>query len=163
VITLEDYWMGRDVKYASALTPEIRANAEELIGRVNNLLNAAELDGVGPDIDQVTGTQVASGWRPPAVNDRTRNSASGSKHLTGRAVDLQDTRGRDLARWCLRQAEPGGVLEQFGLWMERPQWTGGADPWVHLQCVPPGSGKRVYVPSTMPARIAALPEEEAFA
>lgn len=163
MITLEQYWMGRDAVHGSELTFEIRNNAEELVGRVNNLLAAAEIDGVSPDLDQVTGSPVASGWRPAGVNARTKNAASGSKHITGRAVDLQDTRDRALARWCLEHVE---LLEQFGLWMERPQWTAGAtgrDPWVHLQSVPPGSGKRVYVPSTAPAQAAALPGEEAFA
>lgn len=156
MITLEQYWMGRDLKYPAELTSEIRHNAELLVGKVNNLLTFADEDGVAPGTDQVTGTAVASGWRPQGVNERTRNAASGSKHIMALAVDLQDTKNRDLARWCIRNLD---ALEAAGLWMEDPQWTGGPDPWVHLQGVPPGSGKRVYVPSTMPPLAKALVEQ----
>ena len=156
MITLAQYWMGRDAKYPAEMTPEIRANAELLVGKVNNLLNFADEDGVAPGVDQVTGTAVSSGWRPHAVNDRTANAAMGSKHLSGLAVDLQDTKDRALARWCLANPD---ALEAAGLWMERPQWTGGADPWVHLQGVPPRSGHRYYVPSTAAAGSAPLPGE----
>lgn len=160
MISLADYFMGRDAKYASELTPEIRFNAETLVGKVNNLLASAEIDGVMPGRDRATGTAVASGWRPQAVNERTANAASGSKHLTGLAVDLQDTGDRRLAKWCLANED---ALKAFGLWMERPQWTGGVDPWVHLQSVPPGSGKRCFVPSQSPPLAAALPGELDFA
>jgi hypothetical protein len=157
MITLEQYWMGRDLEYAHELTGGIRAAAEELVGKVNLLLNFAEADGVTPGFDQVTGTHVASGWRPAAVNERTSNAAAASRHLTGQAVDLQDTPDRALAAWCLANLPD---LKNCGLWMERPMWTGGRDPWVHLQSVPPRSGRRVFIPSTMPPRAQALPGEE---
>ena len=156
MISVEDYWMGRDAKYASELTPEIRENAERLVGRVNNLLSMAEVDGVTPGFDQSTGTHVSSGWRPVFVNARTSNAATGSKHISGKAVDLQDTTDRKLAKWCLANLE---ALDDCGLWMERPQWTGGEDQWVHLQSVPPGSGLRVFVPSTAPPKAELLPGE----
>lgn len=156
MITNEQYFMGRDAKYPAELTAEIRHNAGVLVGKVNTLLAMAETEGIVPGFDQVTGTHVASGWRPAGVNERTANAAKTSKHLTGQGVDLQDSAGRALARWCLRNLD---ALEDLGLWMEDPQWTGGRDPWVHLQTVPPGSGKRVYVPSTAPALAAALVEQ----
>lgn len=156
LIALEQYWMGRDAKYPAELTAEIRYNAARLVGKVNNLLAMAEADGVVPGVDQATQTAVSSGWRPPGVNDRTANAASGSKHLDGRAVDLQDTPHRDLARWCLANLD---ALQDTGLWMEDPRWTGGADPWVHLQLVPPGSGKRVFIPNVLPPMAAALVEQ----
>lgn len=156
MIALHDYWMGRNITYAGELTPEIRRNAESLLGKVNALLAQAAVDGVSPAIDQVTRTPVASGWRPLGVNARTANSGKASTHITGRGIDLQDTPHRDLARWCLRNLD---ALEDLGLYMEDPQWTGGRDPWVHLQLVPPGSGKRVYVPSNSPALAAALVEQ----
>lgn len=167
MIAIEQYWMGRDAQYPEELTPAIRANAEDLVGKVNLLLAFAEADGVAPGIDQVTHTPVASGWRPQAINDRTANAGKASRHITGQAVDLQDTPDRQLARWCLENTVPECVargepdlLKQVGLWMERPQWTGGADPWVHLQTIAPGSGRRVYIPSSAPPRVAALPGEE---
>ena len=156
MITLEQYWMGRDVKFPADLTAEIRHNAEQLVGKVNNLLNAAELDGVTPGMS-VRGDAIASGWRPPAVNDATTNAAKASKHRSGQAVDLVDGPGRTLARWCLRNLD---VLEDLGLWMEDPQWT---PTWVHLQLVPAGSGRRVYLPSTAPALAVALIEQGGIA
>lgn len=148
MITLPEYWMGRDDTYADQLTDTIRNNAADLLGKVNLLLSWAKNDGIRAEY-------VASGWRPAAVNDATLGAAHNSKHLTGDAVDLRDNGVRDLARWCLRNQD---ALEEIGLWMEDPKWT---PTWVHLQRVPPGSRRRVYVPSTAPALCAALPEQEA--
>ena len=127
------YWMGRDVKYASELTGEIEENAKELIGRVNNLL-ASILMGE---------REVRSGWRPQGVNDATKNAAASSKHITGQAVDLADN-DRSLAKAIMLDPE---ALETFGLWMEDTRWT---PTWVHLQSVPPKSGKRIYIPNASP-------------
>lgn len=134
MITERQYWMNRDTKYAEELTGEIEANAAELLGKVNNLLAALGW----PD------PEVRSGWRPPAVNDATRNAAAGSKHLTGQAIDLADN-DRALARAIMMEPD---VLQQFGLYMEDCRWT---PSWVHLQSVPPKSGKRIFIPSSSPA------------
>jgi hypothetical protein len=149
-----DYFMGRDRAYPQHLTDEIRTNAAELLGRVNLLLTWALRDNVRPAIDQRTISHVASGWRPPEINDATANAAKQSRHLTGEAIDLRDNGNRDLARWCLKSID---ALEEIGLWMEDPQWT---PSWVHLQIVPPGSRRRVYCPSSKPALVARLPEQE---
>lgn len=155
MIILADYWMGRDAQHPAALTERIEDNAELLLGRVNLLLSWAYADHIAPALDARSGTHVASGWRPPAINDATSNAAAASKHLTGEAIDLRDHGTRDLARWCLRNLD---ALEEIGLWMEDPQWTPN---WVHLQIVPPGSRRRVYVPSSRPALAAKLPEQMA--
>ena len=158
MITRADYWMGRDAAHPADLTDRILDNATELLGRVNLLLSWAHNDHVAPAFDQSTGTRVASGWRPPAINDATSNAARASRHLTGEAIDLRDNGTRDLARWCLRNID---ALEEIGLWMEDPQWTHQppGQPWVHLQIIPPGSRRRVYVPSTRPPLAAKLPEQ----
>ena len=124
--------MGRDLKYPCS--DEIKTNALETIKRTNEL---KLIYGIKEDI-------VASGWRPSAVNDATCNAAKGSTHLTGQALDTKDP-NRRFAKWCLQNLHE---LEEIGLWMEDPRWT---PTWVHLQTVPPRSGKRVYVPSTKPA------------
>lgn len=147
MITIDQYWMGRDRGYRDVLTPEIVANAQITVDKANQLLAAFE------DETRIVIDTVASGWRPPVVNSGTKNAAVGSKHLTARAVDVRDTPDRDLARWCLRNLD---VLDDIGLWMEDPQWT---PTWVHLQIVPPGSGRRVYVPSTQPPLAKLLPEQ----
>lgn len=155
MIILDDYWMGREVSHPGDMTDAIINNATLLLGRVNLLLSWAYRDNVRPALDARTGTHVASGWRPPAINDATANAASHSRHLTGEAIDLRDNGARDLARWCLRNLD---ALEEIGLWMEDPQWT---PTWVHLQTQPPGSRRRVYCPSTKPALVAKLPEQMA--
>ena len=134
MITAEQFWKGRDVEYAKELTPQIKANAEETIGRVNELLALA-----GRSDDA-----VASGWRPAAVNDHTANAASHSKHLTGEAVDVADP-DRTLATWIADNLE---ALEQCKLWAEDFRWT---PHWVHLQIVAPKSEKRIYIPSVAKA------------
>lgn len=146
MITLEEYWMGRDKTHSGELTYGIRAAADELVAKVNTLLQYAAADGV-----PING--VASGWRPAGINDITSNAAKHSKHLTGHGVDLRDIPSRAFARWCLRNQD---LLIEIGLWMEDPQWT---NTWVHLQSIPPGSGKRVYIPSTKPPITDKLPEQ----
>lgn len=128
MITLADYWMGRDAKYPQDLTIEILANAGELVLRVNRLL-----DHFGET------RSVNSGWRPPSVNGATPGAALKSKHMTGQAIDLADPDG-DLDEWCL---ENESVLATLLLWQEHPAATKG---WCHLQMVPPKSGRRVFYP-----------------
>lgn len=157
MITVEQYFMGRDKEYAGDCTDLIIANAHYTVEAVNTLLAVAKKAGVEPGVDQITKTPVASGWRPPAVNDRTCNAAKGSTHLTAEGCDLQDHPDRRLARWCLRNQDE---LEEIGLWMENPRWCyGNNDPWVHLQTRPPKSGNRVFIPSTAPPQCEPLPEQ----
>jgi hypothetical protein len=133
MISLEQYWMGREVQHSADLTDEVRGNAQELLERVNVLLARAAEEQVQPGVDAQTHTAVASGWRPKAVNDATSNAGKTSKHINGCGIDLCDTApGRPLARWCLRNPK---LLEEIGLWMEDPRWT---PTWVHVQSVPPG-------------------------
>jgi hypothetical protein len=40
--------------------------------------------------------------------------------------------------------------------IERPQWT---PSWLHIQTVAPASGHFLYIPSSAPAKVAALPGE----
>lgn len=153
MITTTDYFMGRDARYPGECTDEIRANAQRLVDRVNLILTMAAVDGVYPGIDETTGTPVASGWRPPAVNGCTPNAAPGSKHMTGHGLDVRERQERALARWCLRNLDR---LADAGLWIEDPQWT---PTWVHFQDVPPKSGRRVFIPSSKPPLAAKLPEQ----
>lgn len=128
MITLDDYFMGRDVTYADALTDALRANAEVTVARANDLLSS-----FGED------RSVNSGWRPPVVNATTHGAAQNSRHMTCQAVDLSDPEG-DLDDFCMTHLD---LLEAIGLWMEHPAATKG---WCHVQTVPPRSGKRVFYP-----------------
>lgn len=120
--------MGRDVLYPRDLTEAIRAEASVTVARANALLEA---------FGHPRG--VNSGWRPPAVNAGVPGAAKRSNHMLGRAVDLGDDDGA-LDAWCLANL---GVLEELHLWMEDPSAT---PRWCHVQTVPPGSGRRVFLP-----------------
>lgn len=136
MITLADFYKGRDVTYASELTPDIRSNAAVTVGRVNDLL-AAFYD------SQSEGSYrtVNSGWRPAEVNAGTVGAAKNSKHMTGQACDLSDD-DEALDNWCLG-VEGTAALVRIGLWQESPAST---PRWCHVQIVAPKSGRRVFIP-----------------
>lgn len=127
MIRESDFWMGRDVQYASELTEEIKANAKITIERVNNLL--AEI-GYGPNIIN----KITSGWRPRAINSKVSGAAPRSAHLTGRAVDIADGDGK-IYQAILSRPE---LLKKHKLNMEKD--TKG---WVHLD-TRPEIGYRVF-------------------
>ncbi len=113
-LTLEMYLMGREKLYPKEYTLEVRSNAVDLVKRVNNLLNALQLDC----------PIVTSGWRPYAINMRA-GGAKRSLHMSGKAVDLADK--GDLLKEKILENAP--LLLDYGLWMERPDATPG---WCHL-------------------------------
>jgi hypothetical protein len=149
LITWSEYMNGRDRAYERWLTLEMGRNARTTIEVVNRVLVAMAADGV-----ELAGVHVSSGWRPPSVNDQTANAAAHSKHLSAEACDLADLPDRRLARWALANFEKlwdAGVRA-----IERPQWT---PSWLHLQTSAPASGRFLFVPSSAPAKVAALPGE----
>lgn len=133
MISLETYWKGRDKEYPDELTEAIQENAAETVKRINQLLELAEAD-TGHVFEE-----VASGWRPAAVNDKTANAASHSKHLTAEACDVRDPLGQ-LDEWCVQNQ---ARLAEIGLWLELPKATPN---WTHLQTVPPKSHARIFIP-----------------
>lgn len=139
MITINDYWMGRDKQFPGDLTEQIAQNAMLTVMRVSELLARALKAGVTLENNPRTGNVVASGWRPYGVNAATPGAAPKSKHMTGQALDVYDPDG-DLDEFCLDNPE---VLQTIGLWQEHPGATKG---WCHLQIVPPNSGKRVFWP-----------------
>lgn len=140
LVTLADYWMGRDVTHGLYLSTDIRRNAALTVELANGLLERAQAAGVSLDINPRTGTLVSSGWRPPDINAGTPGAAPRSKHLTGQAIDIYDPDG-DLDEWCLREKD--AALATIGIWLEHPAATKG---WSHWQTIPPGSGNRVFYP-----------------
>lgn len=136
LLTMPDYWMGRDKQFAGDLKPFIAANARELVRRVNELLQ--EFYSAMP---QAIDRTVNSGWRPPAVNAGVRNAARTSAHLTGEAVDLSDD-DEVLDAWI---NSPAGLdaLVRCDLYAEHRDYT---PRWAHLQTRKVLSGRRVFVP-----------------
>ncbi len=136
-LKLADYYMGRDKLYRCELTRELRANARDIVRRVNRLLKRAAkqvpLGGAGIAVT------VASGWRPTTINAAVPGAAKNSKHIHCLAIDLDDRSGQ-LDAWCMANPD---VLEELGLWLEHPHATPG---WCHLQTQSPRSGNRVFEP-----------------
>lgn len=128
MITLSDYYMGRDRRFPDELTDEKRSNAEEMVEKANELLQR-----FGET------RKVNSGWRPASINQATVGAAKKSKHMECLAIDLEDKDGT-LDEWCMENLE---VLQEIGLWLEHPDSTDG---WCHLQIIAPRSGNRVFKP-----------------
>lgn len=137
-------------------TAQVRYHATGLLDVVNDMLEVAEKDGCELPANPGTGCVISGngngGFRPQASSVGAINS----KHKDGRAVDIYDP-GRELASWCIAHPKE---LEERGLHMEDPRWT---PTWVHLQDVPPRSGKLVYVPSMAPALAGNPPAWETLA
>ena len=123
MITLADYFKGRDRRYTAELTEELRVNAGIIVARANLLLARAGLK-----------RGVNSGWRPAAVNASIPNAAKESKHVLCQAIDLGDDDGA-LDAWCMTNLR---ALEEIGLWLEHPAAT---PRWCHVQTVPYRSWK----------------------
>ena len=119
MITLKDYFQGKDLLYRNLLTEEVTTNAQSLLVSVNKLLEFLKVTGAYPDP-----VSVSSGWRPNVVIQAV-GGAKASYHLLGRAIDIRDPKG--LLGYRILQDFP--LLEEFGLWLEYPRFTAG---WVHL-------------------------------
>ena len=135
VITLDQYF-GPYCQHPDASAGKW-AIADLMLDRVNSLLKAAEECGVPLHINPKTKSQVSGiengGFRP---NDCS-TGAPLSKHKQGHAVDVYDP-DEQLDRWITDD-----LLATFELWREAPEATLG---WVHLQDVPPKSGRRTFKP-----------------
>lgn len=142
MLTIADYFMGRRELYPLACSPTIERNSARTVGLVNTLLARALADGVAVPINPAgagRGSQLTSGWRPPAVNAITPAASATSLHMTGEAADVYDP-GDKLDAWLM--SGPGqAVLIELGLWLEHPRDT---PSWAHVQTRPPGSGRRVF-------------------
>lgn len=137
MITLQDYWKGRDKEYLEDFTIEIVISSNTLLERVNLLLTYIKKDGIV--LKTKNNSIVSSGWRPKSYNNTIKNSSKTSKHITGNAVDIYDP-DQQIDTWCLNNLQR---LEECMLWLEDPSNTPN---WCHLQSLPPNSGKRVFKP-----------------
>lgn len=125
LLTLEQYFMGRDADYP--LNEGLIKNASSVILRANLLLHFfGEY------------RHITSGYRPKEINDKIPGAAKNSLHMICMAVDLED-HGQRLSHFCIENKDS---LIQARLWMESPK--PGAKH-CHLQIIPPLSGKRVFI------------------
>lgn len=136
MISLDDYFMGRQQMYRAELTDEVKRNAPETVRRANLLLNAFYADNPGAAPRRVT-----SGWRPPSLNRTIPGAAKNSLHMTGQAIDLSDD-DEELDDWLM---SPNGeaVLRELGLRHEHPDYT---SRWAHLDTKQPSPGRLHFIP-----------------
>lgn len=139
MITLDQYLMGRHLKWPKEYTQEIKENAIGLLVIVNDFIKTLDIRNV----------VVTSGFRPPSYNKTVKGAAKGSRHTTGQAIDLADPK-KELAKLiCGKDFKDGSLLEEFNLYAEHPGYT-SANPkgshWLHLQSVPPKSHTRIFIP-----------------
>lgn len=126
----EEYTKGRDKD--APLSQEQEENLHKLLTILDQL---RELYGKS--------LQISSGYRPAAINAAV-GGAKKSNHIMCLAVDFVDDKNRTLAKWCVANLK---ILEDLNLWMEDPRHTKSDNGnWVHLQCVSPRSGKRIFIP-----------------
>lgn len=125
-ISRNEVLMGREKAYP--LTQEQEDNLEKLLECLNKFREAYGKPMV-----------VSSGYRPEAINAATKGAAKKSNHIMCLACDFKDLDG-SLDQWCMDNLS---VLIDLGLYLESPQHTPG---WCHLQCVPPKSGARIFIP-----------------
>jgi hypothetical protein len=140
MITAEQYF---NVKIGSpAVTAQIEACAEVLLGRVNAVLAHAEAEwGYEPLNDNDTDSQISGskggsgdgGFRLPD----SKTGAKLSAHKRGCGVDVYDPLE------ALDDNLTDDVLANFGLYREHPSSTPG---WCHFQSVAPSSGNRTFRP-----------------
>lgn len=151
MITLAQY-LGPYANHPDA-TREVKTNAEGMLDKVSDVLQAAQADGVALNVNPRTGSYVAGegngGLRPAA----STVGAPQSKHKTGHAVDVYDP-NRELASWVWANKD---IVERAGLHIERPEWT---PSWVHFQDVAPASGVFAFVPNSSAPLASKLPEQE---
>lgn len=135
MITSQGYWRGRDVSHAAELTKQVRMNAGMTVSLANELLQI--FYAANPKAPK---RDASSGWRPASINKMV-GGAKKSLHMSGEAVDIKDE-DRLLAKWIVSAAGIA-ALTKLNLYIEDPAAT---PTWVHVQIVPPKSGKRVYKP-----------------
>ncbi len=141
IITPEDYFkcygrksrhFGKDFRtipaFASEYDQEVKENAEDLLIKVNALVQELGLEYKG----------LNSGWRPSLYNVRI-GGARRSRHTIGQAIDLTDRDGKIKAK-IMSNPE---VLRPYDMSMEHPSAT---RTWCHLQTPPPRSGRLVFWP-----------------
>jgi len=132
-ITLEECLKGRDKLYPKEYNKTIELNLFKTIQAVDEFLK------------DYTGTiVVTSGWRDQ-ISNKAAGGAPSSKHTTGEAIDIQDKNG-ELRKYVLANLEKAVEL---GIFFEDMRWT---PIWIHFQIVQPKSGKRIYIPNTLPPK-----------
>ena len=125
-------------KYSLAQQPaETQANLQELLIRINKVRKLWANPMIVTSGLRSMGDHLRI-YKNKGITD-TKKIPMRSKHLYGQAVDISDPKQK-LQAWC--KANEAALVE-IGMWMEDFSATSN---WVHFQIVPPGSGKRFFMP-----------------
>ena len=140
MITIEQYF--GDFNDSPDATNARWDNATRLLSACALLEELAVADGVVFPDNPITGSGVSGqhfgGFRPQDCPIGSPHSA----HKEGLAVDRYDPHD-DIDEWCRKNKEPGGKLEQCGIYIEAVIST---PKWSHWQIRRPGSGNREFQP-----------------
>lgn len=122
-ITLND-WVTSSGRYperakSKELTDEVKANAEELLKRVNAALKELGIEKAS----------VSSGFRPSDAN-RAAGGAKKSGHTIGLSIDILDINEKIDGSFDTKEGQD--VLEKYKLWQEHPSKTKN---WSHIDMV----------------------------
>ena len=136
IISLEQFLKGR--AEFPLLPLDVQKNSLTTLRRVNNFLHRVGAEGAVCN----DGLRIRGQHKP-------KNGAERSNHYLGAAIDIDDNDSAWLWKLTIKNIS---LAQEIGLWMEDPRWThGSVGTWMHYQIYPPGSGKRIYVPSIEPA------------
>lgn len=116
---------------------EIQGNLGILLERVNKVRAA-----YGKPMIVTSGLRTMEDhlriYREKGITDQSKIPMR-SRHLFGQAVDISDPK-QELQQWILKNEK---LMEEIGLWFEDFSATKN---WVHMQIVPPASGRRFFKP-----------------
>lgn len=134
MLTVERLLNGYDksMQFKKEVTPELLANLQKTADIVNQFLKHVGI------VNEI----VSSGWRPSSVNEQTANAAKKSNHILGLAVDLKDVNHAIFN--AILKPENLEKAQELGIYFEDPRAT---KTWIHMQIVPPKSGKRIFKPN----------------
>lgn len=132
MITKAEYLKGRDVQYPLDYTDEISDNIDQFLIIFNRV-----------QLAYAVVMNVNSGWRPPSVNASVPGAARFSKHMIGKAIDINDPDDR-VMKWSLANLD---LLSSLELFLEDFRWCStSVGRWVHFGWGSPKSGHRIFVP-----------------
>lgn len=139
MLTVERLLNGYDksMQFKKEVTPELLDNLQKTADIINQFLKHVGI------VNEI----VSSGWRPSSVNEATTNAAKKSNHILGLAVDLKDV-NHNIFKAILKP-ENLAKAQELGIYFEDPRYT---PTWIHMQIVSPKSGKRIFIPSSLPPK-----------
>lgn len=124
------------------LTPNVLANIDMLLTKVNRLMQTAMANGVQFPVNAYTRSQVAGQNNGGFREQCCTIGATASAHKLGMAVDIYDPLDA-IDNWLNESPIAKVEFEHLGLYFEAKEATRG---WSHWSIKPPASGRRFFKP-----------------